>query len=341
MKKMLPAVLLLLPVAVSAQVGGDTLLWEDFNTDPSTRVIIGTPSGTFNDTAWYTLDNDLLPDGSASGRPDEWFWSAAYSDNDTINNPGVMGSNSWTNDAVTPVSNWLITPALVIADTAADLHWKSAPRQTPRYLDGYMVLVSTGTNDITQFTDTLFVASEYTSLDVPANQNSFAAYTFTPSNGFVHGMDGTFTEFDPAADSSRLIGRLRPFEVDLSMYAGQTIYIAFLHNSIDDNLISVDDIRVEGTDVTGIEELATTIPMHVFPNPANEMVRVNYTLPAESDVLVNIYSMDGKVVRSEDQGTRQAGSNSATLDVRDLAPGVYLVSIQTEEGISSRRIVVE
>lgn len=341
MTKKLPLLFLLIPSALCAQIGTDTLLWEDYNTDPANRLIIGTQSGTAGDTNWYTVDNDLLPDGSGSGRPGEWFWSAAFADSDTINNAGVLGSNSWTNDGVNHVENWLITPSLMIADTTADLSWKSAPFQTPRYLDGYIVLVSTTTNDFMAFTDTLFVASEYTSLDIPGAPNSFASYTFTPSNGFVHGMDGTYTEFDPASDSSRLIGKLRPFTLDLSMYAGQSIYIAFVHYSIDDNLLSIDDIFVEGTDVTGITEQPGTIPMHVFPNPANEMVRINYTLPQESDVLLNIYSLDGKAVRTEDQGTRQAGSNSATVDVHDLAPGVYLVSVQTETGVTTRRIVVE
>lgn len=341
MKKTLPLIAFLTPAALLAQPGTDTLIWADFNTDPSNYLIVGTPPGILWDTAWYNIDNDLIPDGSGSGRPDEWFWSQAFSYNDTLGNPGVLASNSWTNDGVNHVDNWLILPSIYIADTTADLFWKSAPRQTPRYLDGYMILVSTTTNDILQFSDTLFVASEYTSLDVTAYPNSFSSYTFTPMSGFIHGFDGTYTEYAASADSSRLIGRLRPFELDLSAYAGQNIYIAFTHYTIDDNLLAIDDIFVQGTGTTGIHENPGAFPMSVFPNPANESVRINYSLPSASDVTMNMTALDGRLVRSENLGSQVSGSNSTTVDVSDFAAGVYLVTLQTETGITTRRIVVE
>lgn len=340
MKKLL-FIALLAPAASFAQAGTDTLIWEDFNTDPATFLQIGSPPNVTWDTAWYDVDNDGLADGSGSGRPDEWFWNVAFADTDTVNNPGVLMSNSWTNDGNNHVDNWLILPSIYIADTTADLFWKAAPRQTPRYLDGYMVLVSTTTNDFTAFTDTLFVASEYTSLDVPAAPSQYSSYTFTPANGFIHGMDGTFTEFDPSSDSSRLVGRLRPFTVDLSAYAGQNIFIAFEHYTIDDNLLEVDDIFVEGTGTTGIHEMQGSFPMSAYPNPANDVLHINYSLNAASDVTLNIMSIDGQVVRSESLGMQQTGSNSETVDISGLSAGVYFVTLQTDNGITSRKIVVE
>lgn len=340
MKKLL-LIGLLAPAGAWAQSGTDTLIWNDFNTDPSTYLQLLPPPGTTWDNTWYDFDNDNLPDGSGGSRPGEWFWAQAYSDNDTLNNPGVLGSNSWTNDGNNHVENWLVLPSIYICDTTADLFWKAAPRQTPRYVDGYMVLVSTTTNDFSAFTDTLFVASEYTNLDIPAAPYSYASYTFTPGNGFVHGMDGTFTEFDPASDSSRLIGRLRPFSADLSMYMGQNIYIAFEHYSIDDNLISIDDIFVQGTGVTGIPETQGSFPMSAYPNPANDVLHVNYSLDNASAVNMNIMSIDGQVVRSEDLGMKLSGSNTETVDVSGLSAGVYFVTLQTESGITSRKIVIQ
>lgn len=340
MKKTLRILALFAPCSLFAQTGTDTLIWADFNTDPAPWLVIGTPSNTLWDTAWYNIDNDQLADGSGSGRPGEWYWSGAYSDQDTIGNPGVLGSNSWTNDGVNHVENWLILPSVHVGDTTADLFWKSAPYQTPRYLDGYIVVVSTTTNDLSQFTDTLFVASEYTSLDNTGLPNQFSSYTFTPSNGFIHGFDGTYTEYDPSSDSSRLIGRLRPFSADLSMYVGQNIYIAFVHYTIDDNLFSIDDIFVEGTGTTSIAENRGAFPMSAYPNPVNDVLRVNYSLPAQSEVMLNITALDGRVVSSQNLGTQQ-GANTTTVDVSGLSAGVYLVTLQTETGITTRRIVVE
>jgi hypothetical protein len=341
MKKSLLAILAFAPASVFAQAGTDTLIYEDFETDPAAWLMLGTPAGIMGDTFWYNCDNDLLPDASGGGRPDEWYWGTPFADVDTVGNTGVLTSNSWTNDGTTHVANWLITPSIHVADTTLDLFWKSAPFQTPRYLDGYIVLVSTATNDFSMFTDTLFVASEYVALAVPASPNQFTSYTYAPvAGGFVHGEDWTYIE-DNGGDSTRWRGILRPQTVDLSAYVGQNIYIAIVHWTVDDNLLSIDEIFLEGTGTVGIAEHDGSFPMGVYPNPANDMINVNYHLPAQSQLLLNVYSMDGQLVRSEDKGTAQQGNGSLQMNVSDLAAGIYFVQLQTEHGSTTKRIVVE
>lgn len=341
MKKTLLAILAFAPASLFAQVGTDTLFYEDFETDPVNWLMIGTPGGIMGDTFWYNCDNDLLADASGAGRPDEWYWELPFADADSVGNTGVLCSNSWTNNGQTHVENWLITPSIYVADTTLDLFWKSAPFQTPRYLDGYIVVVSTGTNDFSMFTDTLFVASEYVSLDIPAAPNQWSSYTYAPvAGGFVHGEDWTYIE-DNAGDSTRWRGILRPQTVDLSAYVGQNIYIAIVHWTVDDNLLSIDEIFLEGTNTVGITECPGSFPMGIYPNPANDMINVNYTLPSQSQLLLNIYSIDGQLVSSEDKGTSQAGSGSIQMNVANLSAGIYFVQLQTEQGSTTQRIVVE
>jgi hypothetical protein len=340
MRKSLLAILALAPASMLAQAGTDTLIWEDFEDDPATWLMLGAPSGTLFDTVWYNVDNDLLSDGSGSGRPGEWYWGTPFADADTLGNTGTLTSNSWTNDGTTHVENWLITPFIHVADTTLDLFWKSAPFQTPRYLDGYIVLVSTGTNDFSMFTDTLFVASEYVSLDVPALPNQWSSYTYAPvSGGFVHGQDWTYIE-DNAGDSTRWRGMLRPQTVDLSAYVGQNIYIAIVHWTVDDNLLSIDDIFLEGTGTVGMPEHNAGVTMGVYPNPANDQINVNYSLENSSNLLLNIFAMDGSLVRSEDKGTAQ-GQGTIPVNISDLSAGIYFVQLQTETGSVTKKIVVE
>lgn len=344
--------LLTLSVMISASAAfaqNDTLCFSDFNTDPSVYMQIGTmPPGSTGDVNWYSYDLDQLPDGSGGSRPGEWFWTQPYSNNDTLTQIACMGANSWTNDGATPVSNWLVLPSIQIIDANATLSWKSATRQTPRYLDGYKILVSTGLNDIVgSFTDTIFVASEYTSLDNQGAPNAFSSYTFTPGPTvnplapFVHGLDGTYTEFDPASDSSRLIGRLRPFSVSLAQYSGQTIYIAFLHDDIDDNLISVDDILVMGTDPNSITENKLDVGLSVYPNPASDVLNVKFELASAGKVSVELFDMAGQLVRTESFGTPGIGVQSRPVSVNGLASGMYHLKLQTEQGVANTRVVVK
>lgn len=92
----------------------------------------------------------------------------------------------------------------------------------------------------------------------------------------------------------------------------------------------VNDVSV-GSGVT--ENFA--IDVNIFPNPATELVRV--TLPAGTG-RAQFVLMDaaGRMVANEVTAT-----DRAMLNVRDLANGVYLLTVRTEAGISTERISVQ
>jgi Secretion system C-terminal sorting domain/Cleaved Adhesin Domain len=334
-------------VCLGATAQNDTLLWNNFETDPALYIQFNTPSGNATDPLWYTLDLDGQADGSSTGnRPPEWFWSAPFSDLDTIGNTSVMASSSWTNSSQ-PTENILVTPSVFIGDTNATLYWKATTRQTPRYLDGYQVLIAGTSNDLTAFLDTVFVASEYTSLDNQGLPFDFSSYTFTPGPTlnpmapFVHGMDGTYTELDPSSDSSRLVGLLRPFSVDLSAYSGQTIFVMFRHYCVDDNLICVDDILITGTDMTGIQESEGGIAFKTYPNPANDVVHISFELVDAAPVTINVYDITGKLVQTEQKGNLSPGYQNLQIDLGSVIAGVYRVELVTGNVRSNSRVVVQ
>jgi hypothetical protein len=329
-------------LAGSAFAQNDTLLWDNFETDPSTYMQWQiAPPGSTTDANWYNVDNDGLPDGSTQGtRPGEWFWSLGFATVDSTNS--VLAANSWTNDANTPVDNVLISPRIDIIDGTAMLSWKSATFQTPRYLDGYVVLVSTTDNNFASFTDTLFVASEYEA--VGSNPDDYATYTFAPAATanplapFVHGMDNTYTEND-SADLSRRRGVLRPFSVSLAQYNGQHIFIQFKHNSHDDNLISIDEILVMGTDPNSVEDNSNIVNFGLYPNPANEIVNVNYDLAVASEVTVRILDVNGREVFVQNEGTVQNGR--VAVNTSNLAAGMYMVQLVAGNTVTTERLIVE
>ncbi|MBC7863368.1 MAG: T9SS type A sorting domain-containing protein [Bacteroidia bacterium] len=320
---------------VSSQ--NDTLLWADFETDPSAFINTTVPPSNSTDLSWYNADGDGLADGSGQSRPLEWFWSAGFATVDTAN--GVMASSSWTNTS-TATENWLITKSLVITDALANLSWKSAPFQTPRYLDGYLVLVSTATNDFADFTDTLFTAAEYQSLNNASLPNVYASYSF--SSGFVHGQDSTYTEVDAAApDSSRLAGVLRPFSASLAAYAGQNIFIAFVHKSVDDNLICVDDILVMGTNNVGIKEQLSGINFNLYPNPATDKLNISFDLENSSEISVSLFDLLGKKVYAQTLGKLANGNHKQSIDVTGFSSGMYQVQLTTSKGVVNSKLQVK
>lgn len=336
MKKLLLFLFIIISLNTFAQ--NDTLLFENFQADNYPYIQIGPPNGSTNETTdWYNFDEDQLPDGSPSNRPGEWFLSLPFATADELTSNGdsnfVLASNSWSNVNQYTL-NWLITPKIAV-NGPTTLSWKSAPRQTPKYLDGYMVLLSTTDNYETSFTDTLFVAGEYISESGSFADSSFSNYTF--SSGFIHGQDSTFIEFE--GDSARFIGELRPFSVSLNAYLGQSVYIAFLHRTMDDNLISIDDILVTGV-ATSIKEEEKQFKLGAFPNPAGNMLTLNYILPKSSPIDVMVYDFNGKLVDNKFIGVQIAGEQSITYNVANLANGEYSFVIRSSFGTTTQKVIV-
>jgi len=304
----------------------DTLLFENFDLDPTPSYALFN-NGT--DTTWVNFDADALPDGN--GRPQEWFWvEGAFSSVDSIENS--LWSSSWLANFLPGNRNWLITPPIYISDANAVLSWEAAPRQTPRYVDGYTVMVSTTDNFEASFTDTLFQAAQYLS----GSGNDWAGYTFSP--GFVHGLDGTYIEYD--GDSGAYIGVLRPFSASLAAYSGQTIYITFLHDADDDNLVAIDNILVTGT-LTGLNENANTIGLSVYPNPAKDKIELNYSLKSTGPVSYNVYDSKGAQVMSLNRGIQIAGQQKLAIDVSKLSAGAYTIQLNADGTTVNSRFVKE
>ena len=193
-------------------------------------------------------------------------------------------------------------------------------------------MVSTTDNFEASFTDTLFQAAQYLS----GTGNDWAGYSFSP--GFVHGLDGTYIEFD--GDSGAYVGVFRPFTASLAAYSGQTIYITFLHDADDDNLIAIDDILVTGT-LVGLNENSNSIGLTVFPNPAIDKVELNYLQSNTGPVTYEVFDSKGSLVMSADRGILIAGQQKLAIDVSKLPAGLYSVILNVSGTSVNSKFVKE
>lgn len=324
MKKLVTLLFLITPFMGFSQT--DTLLYENFDVDPTANYLL-VNSG--NDTVWVDFDVDQNAD--ANGRPVNWFWSdAGFS---AIDVTGCLFSSSWFT-SVQKCQNYLITPPIDIVDANAVLHWSAAPRQTPSFCDGYKVLVSTTDNLEPSFTDTIYVSAEF--LSSTGADSTFASFSF--SSGFVHGLDGTYIEY--SGDSTSFIGQFRPFSVSLAAYSGQTVYIAFLHDSEDDNLIGVDDILLTGSFVAGIKEQSDKTKIDVSPNPASNNIHVKYNLPGAAQVSARLLDEKGSLVASFERGMQLAGDQVITLDLSGVANGKYFLQLVAGKKVAKTSFIV-
>lgn len=336
-----------LPLSLSAQQ--DTLLFEDFEGNWEERYLEFYDEPNYgSDSIWINLDADGSE--AAQSRPGNWYLSLDFATPDTIPDSlanVVLASSSWLVDFNIQNQNWLILPPIHVVDDQATLHWKSAPFQGPRYLDGYKVLLSTTEIDpfLGTYEDTLFVAAEML-YPLPngandPNDDALEIDSFNISEGYVHAGRFTLEEYYTYTEGDDIfVCLLEPHSVSLADFAGETVYIAFMHDSYDDNLISLDDILVLGNVMTSTGEAgAADIRLHTYPNPVDNNLNVLFRLDTPASVVLELFDMNGRRMLSMRAEERLAGEQNLQLGLHRLPAGAYNLVLRINGAAYSRQII--
>ncbi len=319
----------------------DTLIAEYFETDPTPLMAL-IPSG--DDQIWVNYDADgelsLCLEGPPPA-PAGWLWDADLgSTNPQQSDNNAFTSCSYLTDPDIRNYNWLITKPVAIPDTTYNLYWRSLSFYGPGFLDGYKVLVSKTSNDpaMNVFTDTLFVAAEMIQNSVPSGSLNVEDYVFSP--GYIHANGFTDNDYFFVYNTQGppfLHGKFEPHEVSLADYAGQTIYIAFLHDSQDDFILQIDDILVSKSEISTTTSLENVLYFNVLPNPARDKAYFSWKTKITADGRLTIVDQAGKTIVQQSFSSRQEGL--IFLETSQWAPGIYLCTLETNTGRATTKLV--
>jgi hypothetical protein len=345
--KTLALLFALMPLSLLGQM--DTLLHEDFQDQTLEPEEVIFPSG--DDTTWVNWDADFLEDANA--RPQEWFidisLTQAFADTIAAADTNfVLASSSWLAGFLPGNRNWLITPPIEILDDQATFHWKSAPRQGPRYVDGYSVLVTTGDNFFGS-ADTLFRAAQMIeplpngSGDAEINAFNVDSFNFAPADGYIHADRYTLGDYFFLEDSTSTayVGILEPHSVSLAAYEGQTIYLAIVHDSDDDNYIIIDDLLLMGTEVVSSTEnpVANDIRLVTYPNPVTNFFNILFRLENQAQGVLELYNQNGQLVRTAELGNLLSGEHTVRLNLASYPAGSYSVVLKLDGQVYTRQLI--
>ena len=78
----------------------------------------------------------------------------------------------------------------------------------------------------------------------------------------------------------------------------------------------------------------------LYPNPSKGQSTLNYNLSDNGNVIINIYNIDGKIVKSFKEGYKTSGQYSKSLNLDKLTNGIYRYDIVVNDKISSGKIVL-
>ena len=185
---------------------------------------------------------------------------AIYIDFDsTTSNDSIVVATSW----FTPVgiaNNYLITPQITLLSNGNFLRWQ-AKSQDPSYPDGYMILVSTTTNNIAAITDTIYNTNAEVpywinrekNLDAYAGQPIYIAFRHYANNKFILALDNieVFADITFSVDENYL-------DKSISIYPNPSTGI--INIQLNDDVQSTMRVaQCKVFDITGKELINTPI----------------------------------------------------------------------------------
>ncbi len=333
MKNILILLSLFLSFSALSQI--DTILFENFQTN----TVEAMNDEAADEMAWANVDQDDLTTILGSDVSKRWYWGEFF--HDPVN--PITGETNFVAMSISFLEgflpgnrNWLVLPAIEITDDSYELSWKSAPDQLPRYMDGYSVLVSTTDRFSTSFTNELFKAASMDDISGDSQSTDYSNFVFT--DGYLHADGGTLTEYILLGDATINYGLLEPHSLSLADYVGQTIHIAFLHDSDDDNRLALDDILV--TKASGPSQLneLSEIQVQLYPNPVDNELKITFALSETKEITAKILSISGQILMVE-KWTTADQQVQKTFNVEGLTSGEYILNLESEYGEFSQAFI--
>lgn len=81
---------------------------------------------------------------------------------------------------------------------------------------------------------------------------------------------------------------------------------------------------------TATSELTATPEYTIYPNPSNGVVFIDYTFPSAAPLTIEVRDITGKIVKSK-QTNSLSGTHTETLDIADLQPAIYFMTMRSAD----------
>lgn len=121
----------------------------------------------------------------------------------------------------------------------------------------------------------------------------------------------------------------------------ETDGLDFMANSVDGNtMIQVRKLeRKNGTTVPHKNTLELS-EVQFYPNPTQGKVNIAFDLEKDGKVMMEILNLEGKKVYSQQYNTTDLHFEE-TVELNDIEPGVYVITIKQENKVFSKKLLVQ
>jgi hypothetical protein len=113
--------------------------------------------------------------------------------------------------------------------------------------------------------------------------------------------------------------------------------IIFRNTSGWGNQLYLDNINLD--DALGMNSIDHNSSVNIYPNPATGQFFVDASFATEENLQIKVVDVLGKTVSTKNENNTMGGTYS--IDVSELSSGIYFVEILTQEGMITKKIIVD
>ncbi len=125
--------------------------------------------------------------------------------------------------------------------------------------------------------------------------------------------------------------------IDLKDYAGTACATAESGENACATATTLIDSEVV---VNNKETEADDYSMSIFPNPASNVVNIQFTASEKENAVLSIFSVDGTLISSQNMTLNQ-GKELVSIPVNNLPSGFYVVQLRGEKNTSIKRLMID
>ena len=116
-----------------------------------------------------------------------------------------------------------------------------------------------------------------------------------------------------------------------------------LQNAADlrDETVRFNNFSIEEENVTSFDKIIQDNDFSIFSNPDSKELNVEYWLDKSANVQIDIYSLNGTILKELANEYRKTGTNKQNFDLSFLETGYYLVRLLSNDFTKVAKFIVE
>ena len=183
------------------------------------------------------------------------------------------------------------------------------------------------------------IDSDFLLTDDPNNGPEEITYTIVtlPQNGQLFFITSELQVGDKFTQNSSSAGNV------LYTHDGGALMVDSFTFVVDDSeggLIATPqfNIVIDPDVIIATEDILNQNEISIFPNPANDLINIGFTKPVKEEIIVRIFSVQGKLLAERMVKNSQ---DLIQMQTSRFANGIYFVQVRTEDQMMTERVTIQ